>query len=165
MTAVRASLLAGLGLLVAAALVFLQPSRVPTLSAETLRGQSVSTTALLGRPYLVNFWATSCVTCVREMPALQTLHARFSARGFETVSVAMAYDPREFVDRFVQERGLPFQVLHDATGSWAQAFGGVTVTPTTFLINAKGEVEKRFVGVPDFDYLERWLDAALPKKT
>ena len=61
--------------LVAGALWFsLRPSPSPVVASQDLKGQLVSTEALRGKPYLVNFWATSCITCVNEMPDLIALH-------------------------------------------------------------------------------------------
>lgn len=164
MTRARIPLLI-IALLVGLAVFFLQPSKVPALSGENLKGQVITTEGLAGRPYLVNFWATSCVTCVREMPDLTALHLKFAERGFETLAIAMKYDPREFVYRFAEQRGLPFQVIPDVEGKWAEGFGQVSVTPTTFLVDGDGQIVKRFVGVPDFDYLKSWLDKTLPKKS
>lgn len=153
-----------LGLIGLAAWFFSAGPRAPAVSGTTLAGQPVSTGALQGRPYLVNFWATSCVTCVKEMPEIVALHREFSDRGFEVLAVAMAYDVPDYLQRFVQERGLPFQVIHDLQGQWAQGFGEVRVTPTTFLIGPEGEILKRYVGPPDFDFLKRWLAQALPAR-
>lgn len=160
---------AGLAALIVAALAFAAwffsaAPQAPQVSGMTLSGQPVSVESLRGRPYLVNFWATSCVTCVKEMPDLVALHEAYSARGFEVLAVAMAYDVPDYLSSFVQSRSLPFRVVHDQQGVWAQAFGDVRVTPTTFLVSADGRVLKRYVGPPDFDYLRRWLEQALPAR-
>lgn len=149
------------GLLAAAGLVWvaLRPAPAPQLQGIDLKGQPVSTANLAGRPYLVNFWATSCVTCVKEMPEIVALHEEFSSKGFETIAVAMRYDREDFLQKFVDDRSLPFTVVHDTSGDWARAFGDVSVTPTTFVIDAKGQVYKRYVGEPDFQALRRWLKA------
>lgn len=141
----------------AAAWWLLRSAPAPMVQGTDLNGQSVATTALKGRPYLVNFWATSCVTCVKEMPDIVALHEEFSSKGFQTIAVAMRYDRPDFLERFVQDRALPFTVVHDTTGDWARAFGDVSVTPTTFVIDAKGQIFKRYVGEPDFPALRRWL--------
>lgn len=153
-----------LGLLAFSAWFFSGAPSVPVVAGTTLKGQPISTQSLQGRPYLVNFWATSCVTCVKEMPDLIHLHQQFSGRGFEVVAVAMAYDVPEYLQRFVEERGLPFAVIHDLSGQWASGFGDIRVTPTTFLVDADGQILKRYVGVPDFDFLKRWLEQALPAR-
>jgi peroxiredoxin len=160
----RRNLLLGLGAVGGLAAIGTWATRrtpAPLVSGQTLSGEAVSTQALLGRPYLVNFWATSCVTCVREMPELVSLHQAFEAKGFRTLAVAMHYDRPEFLQRFVEDRQLPFWVLHDTDNQWAKAWGDVSVTPTTFVVDAKGRVYKRFVGEPDFGSLRRWLSKNL----
>jgi len=109
----------------------------------------------------VNFWATSCTTCVKEMPQVVATHNKFKDRGFDTLAVAMSYDPPAFVSRFAETRGLPFGVAIDNTGTVANAFGPVQMTPTTFLINKRGEIVKRFVGEPDFAALHGLIEQLL----
>jgi thiol-disulfide isomerase/thioredoxin len=58
-----------------------------------LDGSQTSTQALKGKVVLVNFWATSCTSCVAEMPQLIQTHQKYHARGYETMAVAMSYDP------------------------------------------------------------------------
>jgi peroxiredoxin len=147
-------LAAVIALTVTAALVLVnQKTPVPAVQGPSLSGKLIDTQTLKGKPYLINFWATSCVTCVKEMPDLKALQTQFSDQGFQVVAIAMAYDKPEFVERFAQERGLPFVFLHDQDGRWARAFGDVAVTPTTFLIDAQGQMLKRYVGQPNFKQL------------
>jgi peroxiredoxin len=140
---------------------FLRPSRSPVVASQDLTGQLVSTEELRGKPYLVNFWATSCVTCVKEMPDLIALHEEFSNKGFQTVAVAMSYDRPDFLNQFVEDRKLPFLVIHDLDQAWAKAWGDVAVTPTTFIVDRHGKVTRRYVGEPDFDSLRKWLKQEL----
>ena len=140
---------------------FLRPTPSPVVASTDLKGQLVSTDALRGKPYLVNFWATSCITCVKEMPDLIALHEEFAAKGFQTVAVAMSYDRPDFLNQFVQDRKLPFLVIHDLDQAWAKAWGDVAVTPTTFIVDRKGYVTRRYVGEPDFDALRQWLKEEL----
>ncbi len=110
---------------------------------------------------MVNFWATSCTTCVAEMPELIATYNKFKDRGYETVAVAMSYDPPSYVVNFAQTRQLPFKVAIDNTGGAARAWGDVKLTPTTFLVNKRGEIVKRFVGTPDFVELHQLIDKLL----
>ncbi len=73
----------------------------------------------------------------------------------------MSYDPPSYVVNFAQTRKLPFPVAIDNTGTVAKAWGDVNVTPTTFLVNKRGEVVKRFVGKPDFAELHLLIDQLL----
>lgn len=133
----------------------------PESSFVLLDGTTLTSRQLQGKVTLVNFWATSCTTCVAEMPELMSTHNKYKTRGYETVAVAMSYDPPSYVVNFAQTRQLPFKVAIDNTGSVARAWGDVQLTPTTFLVNKQGEIVKRFVGTPNFDELHQLIEKLL----
>jgi peroxiredoxin len=133
----------------------------PEVIYTLLDGNALSTRGLKGQVVLLNFWATSCSSCVAEMPELAATDAKFRARGYRTVAVAMAYDPPAYVAEFAERSKLPFGVAIDNTGEIAQRFGGIRVTPTTLLINRRGEIVKRYVGAPDFDALHALIEQLL----
>jgi peroxiredoxin len=139
----------------------LKPQAAPQVNYTLLSGQAVSSAQWQGKVMLVNFWATSCVTCVKEMPDLVATHNKFKARGFDTLAVAMAYDTPSYVVRFAEQRQLPFAVTIDTQGELARQFGDVQLTPTTVLINKRGEIVKRYVGEPDFTALHALLEKLL----
>jgi peroxiredoxin len=126
-----------------------------------LDGSSISSKQLQGKVTLVNFWATSCTSCVAEMPDLVATYNKYKDRGYETVAVAMRYDPPSYVVNFAQTRQLPFKVAIDNTGMVARDWGEVQLTPTTFLVNKRGEIVKRFVGTPNFVELHQLIDKLL----
>ena len=133
----------------------------PQFTYTLLDGTRGSSDQLRGKVLLVNFWATSCVTCVKEMPEIVATHSKYHARGYETLAVAMSYDPPAYVANFAQSRQLPFGVVIDNTGAIAKAFGDVRLTPTTFLIDKRGAIVKRYVGEPDFAALHGLVDRLL----
>jgi peroxiredoxin len=135
--------------------------RAPQSSFVLLDGSTLSTQQLQGKVSLVNFWATSCTTCVAEMPELVATYNKYKDRGYVTLAVAMSYDPPSYVVNFAQSRQLPFQVAIDNTGAVAREWGDVKLTPTTFLVNKRGEIVKRFVGTPDFAELHKLIDKLL----
>ena len=137
------------------------PQHAPSVAYTRLDGTPSNLDALRGKVVLVNFWATSCTSCVHEMPQIVATHEQFKARSFETLAVAMSYDPPAEVVRFAQSRKLPFEVVIDNTGSVARSFGDVSLTPTTVLINKRGEIVKRYLGEPDFAALNRLVEALL----
>ena len=110
---------------------------------------------------MVNFWATSCTTCVAEMPQIISTYQQYQSRGFETLAVAMSYDPPSYVVNFAQTRKLPFKVALDNTGAVAKAWGDIQLTPTTFLLDKQGAIVKRYVGTPDFKELNALIDKLL----
>ena len=136
-------------------------SRAPDATFTLLSGQKISTAAdLKGKVYLVNFWATSCATCMQEMPQMVETYQRFKGQGLEFVAVAMNYDPPMYVANYAQTRQLPFKVALD-DGSAAKLFGNVQLTPTTFVIDKDGKILKRYVGAPQFAELDQLLQKAL----
>ncbi len=134
---------------------------VPDLPFTQLDGSQHRMADLKGKVTLVNFWATSCSTCVKEMPELVATHQKFKDQGYETLAVAMSYDPPAYVNQFVETRKLPFRVALDHDGSIAKGFGSVELTPTTFLLNKKGEVVKKYIGEPDFAALHQLVGKLL----
>src|SRR3954464_5983373 len=127
-------------LAVAVAVYFTSAGNAPPQSTFVLLDGSSQTTAdLKGRVTLVNFWATTCTACRGEMPKIVATFDRYHAEGFDTVAVAMSYDPPSYVVNYAQTRKLPFKVAIDNTGMVAKAWGDVELTPTTFVVNKKGE--------------------------
>jgi peroxiredoxin len=135
--------------------------RAPESTFVLLDGSKITSKQLQGKVSLVNFWATSCTTCVAEMPELMATHNKFKDRGFETLAVAMSYDPPSYVVNFAQSRQLPFKVAIDNTGAVAREWGDIKLTPTTFVVNKQGVIVKRFVGTPDFVELNQLIDKLL----
>ena len=133
----------------------------PESTFVLLDGSKINTASLKGKVTLVNFWATSCTTCVAEMPKVIATYDKFKTKGFDTVAVAMSYDPPAYVANFAESRKLPFGVAIDNTGEIARSFGQVQLTPTSFLINKRGEIVKRYVGAPDFAALHTLVEKLL----
>ncbi|MBE7941488.1 MULTISPECIES: TlpA disulfide reductase family protein [Ramlibacter] len=133
----------------------------PQSTFVLLDGSRQTTQDLKGRVTLVNFWATSCVTCVGEMPKMIATYDKYHDKGFQTLAVAMSYDPPSYVVNYTQTRKLPFKVALDNTGAVAKAWGDVQLTPTTYLLNKHGEIVKRYVGEPDFAELHQLIEKLL----
>lgn len=133
----------------------------PAVSYTLLDGHKGNFASLRGQVILVNFWATSCTVCVAEMPQITATHRKFTGRGYETLAVAMRHDAPARVAHFARSRQLPFGVAIDNTGEIAKRFGGVELTPTTFLIDKRGRIVKRYVGAPDFAALHVLVEKLL----
>ena len=133
----------------------------PNTTFVLLDGSKKSTADLKGKVTLVNFWATSCVTCVAEMPKMVSTFNEYHGKGYDHLAVAMSYDPPSYVVNYAQTRKLPFQVAIDNTGEVAKAWGEVQLTPTSYLVNKKGEIVKRYVGEPNFAELHALIEKLL----
>jgi peroxiredoxin len=135
--------------------------RAPQSTFVLLDGSSRTTKDLQGKVTLVNFWATSCTTCVAEMPKMVATYDKYKDRGYQHLAVAMAYDPPSYVVNYAQTRKLPFAVAIDNTGAVAKAWGDVQLTPTSYVVDKKGAIVKRYVGEPDFAELHRLIEKLL----
>jgi peroxiredoxin len=133
----------------------------PASTFVLLDGSKQSAADFKGKVTLVNFWATSCVTCVAEMPKVIATYEKYKAQGYDTVAVAMSYDPPAYVVNYAETRKLPFKVAIDNTGAVARAWGDIALTPTTFVVNKRGEIVKRYVGEPDFAALHKLIEKLL----
>src|SRR5947199_2593019 len=87
----------------------------PTSTFVLLDGSKKTTDDLKGHVTLVNFWATSCVTCVGEMPKMIATYDKYHGKGYDMLAVAMSYDPPSYVVNYTETRKLPFQVAIDNT--------------------------------------------------
>lgn len=133
----------------------------PQVAYKTITGEVITSESLRGKVFMVNFWATSCTTCVKEMPAMAETYKKYNAQGMEFIAVAMSYDIPNYVVNFAETRQLPFKVALDLSGEVAKAYGDVKLTPTTYVISKDGKVLKRYVGEPDFAELHALLEKAL----
>ena len=149
-----------MGILLIVSFSFNQKS-IPEFSLTTLDNQTITNKNLTGKLTLIQFWATTCNTCVAEMPALKQLHQQFSDQNYQTLAIAMSYDPEEQVREFVQKNQLPFMVTTDKNNQLAQAFGDITLTPTTLLVNPKGQIIATFVGPVDSNQLQKLIQTNL----
>src|SRR5580765_4778110 len=116
-----AAAVAVLAIGVAAGLALQRSDAAPDVPYTLLDGSQHRIAGLRGQVVLVNFWATSCSTCIKEMPALVATHDKYKARGYETLAVAMSYDPPAYVINFAETRKLPFRVAMDMDGSIARS--------------------------------------------
>lgn len=133
----------------------------PDSTFVLLDGSRKTSADLKGKVTLVNFWATSCVTCVAEMPKVIATYEKYKGQGYDTMAVAMSYDPPSYVVNYAETRKLPFKVAIDNTGAVAKAWGDVQLTPTSYIVNKRGEIVKRYVGEPDFAELHQLIEKLL----
>jgi peroxiredoxin len=140
---------------------FAAKQTAPEVTFTSLSGDKVSMQSLRGKVVMVNFWATSCTTCIKEMPEMVQTYNKYKDKGLDFVAVAMSYDPPNYVLNYAQTRSLPFKVALDTQGEIAKSFGDVKLTPSTFVIDKNGKIIKRYVGEPDFAALHQLLEKAL----
>ena len=136
----------------------------PNFKVSEISGKTITQTDIAGKVTVINFWATSCVTCVKEMPQLVSTYEKFKPQGLEFIALAMSYDPPMYVVNFAETRKLPFIVAMDSDGSAAKSFGKIQLTPTTLVINKQGKIVKRYVGEPNWTDFHTLLEKLLAEK-
>jgi peroxiredoxin len=150
-----------LGLIALLAFNLAQKPQAPDVTFTTIEGKKITMASLKGKVVLVNFWATDCPGCVKEIPALAETYNNYKAKGFEVIAVAMPYDPPAQVFNYATQKALPFPVMHDGLEEITQAFGGINLTPTTYIFDKQGNRLQRIIGEIDFNSLRTLLDKEL----
>ena len=156
-----AVILALLGLL---AMLILNRNTAPDVTFTTITGNKIAMADLKGKLVLVNFWATDCLACVTEMPALVSVYQQYQKKGFEIIAVAMPYDPPAQVLNYATQKKLPFPVMLDGLAEMTGKFGNVDLTPTTFIFDKQGNQLQRTIGTLDFVKLNQLLNSELSAK-
>lgn len=150
-----------IGLLLYVALQLNHKTPAPAVTFNTLQGTQIPMQSLKNKVVLVNFWATDCPGCIKEMPALIHTYQQYHDQGFEIIAVAMPYDQISQIRNYAQSQKLPFPIVHDAQGTITQQFGKVNLTPTAFIYNKQGQLLQKTIGELDFNALQQLLNKEL----
>lgn len=119
-------------------------------AAQDLQGNPVRFAAYRGKVVLLNFWATWCPPCRKEMPSMERLHRAYRERGLVVLAVSQDEAPLEEVRRFAVSLGLTFPVWHDRDREAARHYS-VPGVPTSYLIAHDGQLAYRVLGEYDWD--------------
>lgn len=131
----------------------------PMFDGQLLSGGELSLDSLRGRPIVVNFWTTTCVPCVREMPALAGAAREHEAEGLVVIGVNYGESQervQSFVDEF--EVAIEYPIVLDLDGSVGRSYG-VAALPMTYFVDSDGVVQYRRIG----ELEERHLDEGLSR--
>ncbi|WEJ61819.1 peroxiredoxin family protein [Thiomicrorhabdus lithotrophica] len=135
--------------------------KAPNVTVTGTQGQSITLNKPM-KPVLVNFWATSCPGCIKEMPDLAKMKQSLGDR-FEIVAISMNYDPTEQVEKFIKANPYPFTFVMDTDGALAKAFGDVLLTPTSFLIAPNGKIVYHQIGEVQFEMVTERIKQLSPQ--
>ena len=127
----------------------------PDFTLTDLEGKPWTLSELRGRPVLLNFWATWCLPCRFEMPAIGAVYERFVDQGFVVFAVNVL-ESRDIAYTFAEEFNLTFPVLLDSTGKVADAYQ-VHFIPTSFFVDREGVISNKHIGPMTEETIENYL--------
>jgi len=113
---------------------------LPDFKVRTVTGAEISREELRGKTVLVNFWATWCGPCVKEIPALEAAFKRFGGDGFVVLGIAVD-GTDESIRTFLQQHGASYPVVR-ATPTIDRLFGRPALLPTSYLYGADGHLQQ-----------------------
>ena len=117
----------------------------PVIQSTFLNGQAINLQSYQGKPLLLHFWATWCRVCKLEEDSIDAI-----SKDRPVVTVAMSSGSNEEIEAYLKKNNLSFPVINDSDGVLAQRYG-VSGVPTSFVINASGEVM-----YTEFGYTTGW---------
>ena len=129
---------------------------MPNAHYKLIDGSELSAQNLKNKVVVMTFWSTTCGACIVEIPHLSSLHENYREQGLEIVAVALKQDPLQAVVRLASDKKIPYKVAYDAGGTLARSWGGITYTPTTFIIDRDGVVVESFIGSQP-NRLDEWI--------
>jgi len=119
--------------------------QAPQFSLANLDGKNVSLKDFANKVIVVDFWATWCAPCREEIPHLNKLYENYRGKGLVVVGISMDTEEAEVVKQFAKEFRMEYPVVM-ADENVQQDFGGVLGLPTTFIIDRKGNIVKKYTG-------------------
>ena len=137
-------------------------SPAPQFTLPTLEGGKVALNEFRGKLLMLNFWASWCVSCREEMPAMERLYQKYKDQGFVILGVNIK-DEKKSAISFVKELKITFPIAFDPKGEVGLVYGAWGI-PTTYLIDANGLALARVVGSADWyspgarELIEKILD-------
>jgi thiol-disulfide isomerase/thioredoxin len=136
-------------------------SRLPDFSVKDLQGREISSADLRGKVVLIDFWATWCQPCKKEMPGYQKLLDRYGPQGF--VVIGLKFDTMQDAEdpiRFARKIGVHYP-LAVASDDLKLKFGGIQGLPTTMLYDRQGILRTKIIGFEYTDSFEKDLNPLL----
>jgi thiol-disulfide isomerase/thioredoxin len=132
-----------------------QIKKMPSFKLKNLQGKQISSSNFEDKVLLINFWATWCGPCKEEIPALIKLHKEYKEKGFQVISIAVSSNPKDLKD-FAEKMSINYPILL-GDAKVVRAFGNISVVPTTFIVDKKGNVQKMLLGAKPYKEFENLI--------
>ncbi len=120
---------------------------------DALSGGRIALADYQGKIVVLNFWASWCAPCLREMPNLEKLHQKYHQRGIQVIGVAVVSNESDVPQKVIQT-GVTYPILFGTKRLIAQ-YGSFSDLPTTFIIDEKGNILRQLSGSSDYKTLEQ----------
>jgi thiol-disulfide isomerase/thioredoxin len=142
--------------------VEIREHKAPNFSWQDPSGNKTDFASVAGKITLVNFWATWCGPCKHELPDLISLSKEYESRGVKVIGISadVGTDVTSDVKSFVQEEGIPYLVLI-ANDDIKEAFGNVSMLPTSFVIDKEGNILETMIGARSKEQFAAAIDKHL----
>jgi thiol-disulfide isomerase/thioredoxin len=139
----------------------------PVFSAVSLDGKQTGTSALAGKAYIINFFASWCPPCKGEIPDMVSLQNQYVKKGFTFVGVAVS-DTEPTIRNFARQNRISYPVVM-GNEEIIKAFsryvdGGIRGIPTSFVVNSSGKITRIIVGAVTREDFEKMILEALGKR-
>lgn len=121
-----------------------KPKPAPAFTLPAINGKSVSLASLAGKPAMINFWATWCAPCIKELPELERIYGMYKDRGLSVVLVNQQ-ETAAVVKKYIEGHGYTMTALLDEKGQTAEKYQ-VFGLPTTFFMDKAGMIRKTHMG-------------------
>lgn len=124
-----------------------EESGAPPFTLPNLKGQEVNLTDLKGDVVLINFWATWCKDCAKEMPEFEKLYQKFRSKGLTILAIALDKKGQPAVEAFLKKEHLKlsYPILLDPDERVARAYG-LSWVPVTIMVGQEGEIIETIIG-------------------
>jgi cytochrome c biogenesis protein CcmG/thiol:disulfide interchange protein DsbE len=132
----------------------------PDFTLPDIEGRAVSLSDHKGKVVLVDFWATWCPPCRKELPAFQELQDRYRDKGLVIIGVSVDENGPEEVPGFLKDLGISYTNLL-ADEKVQDAYGPISGLPTFFLIDREGNIRRRGLGAMPKERFESWINELL----
>jgi len=137
------------------------PVPAPDLPLEAMDGQQINLADQKDKVILVNFWATWCGPCRREIPDLVNLYSEMKDEGLLIVGIAVDREGADAVKPYVQGKSINYPIVLDPDQSTESHFDAMYGLPTTYVVNPEDQIVRRVLGVFPVDEMKPMLQDML----
>ena len=132
----------------------------PAFNLPVLGGGNISLESLKGKVVVVNFWATWCTPCLREMPVLNELHAAYKDQGVVVLGLSLDEEGLPITKPMVERLKIDYPILESDKATY-QAYGNILTIPFTYIIDREGVIRKKFVNRQEKEAFEQAIKEVL----